>query len=82
MVAVVLMPRRWAARMICSHSSDVVFFGEMILRTRSTRISAPPPGSESSPASRSRESVSDDVSRALRAMCWISLGESACRWIG
>ena len=54
------MPSRWAARMICSHSSEVVFLGEMILRTRSTRISAPPPGSESRPASRSRESVSDE----------------------
>ena len=82
LVAVVLMPSLWAARMIASHSSEVVFLGEMILRTRSTSTSAPPPGSESSPASRRRASASDDVRRALRATCWISDGESACRWIG
>ena len=43
-VAVVLMPSLWASRMMPSHSSDVVFLGEMILRTRSTSTSAPPPG--------------------------------------
>jgi hypothetical protein len=52
------------------------------VRTRSTRISAPPPGTESSPASRSRESVSQIVSLERRAMCCTSLGESACRWTG
>ena len=65
-----------------SHSSVLVFLGAMILRTRSTRISAPPPGSESSPASRSRASTSDVDSFERRAMCWISGGDSACRWIG
>ena len=47
----------------------------MMRRTRSTRISAPPPGSESRPASRRRESVSGTVSFDRRAMCWISGGD-------
>jgi hypothetical protein len=81
-VAVVDIPSRCASRMIPSHSDDVVFFGEMILRTRSTRISAPPPGSESSPASRSRVRVCEIVSLERRAACCTSEGESACRWIG
>ncbi len=80
-VAVVDMPRRCAWRITSSHSSDFVFFAAMILRTRSTRISAPPPGTESSPASRSRVSVSGTVSFERRAMCWISGGERAWRWI-
>ena len=54
------MPSRCAWRMTSSHSSEFVFFGAMMSRTRSTRISPPPPGSESSPASRSRDSVSAD----------------------
>src|SRR5207249_2163458 len=61
-VAVVDIPSRCAWRMTSSHSSVRVFFGAMIFRTRSTRISAPPPGSESRPASRRRESVSGIVS--------------------
>ena len=81
MVAVVDMPRRWASRMTPSHSAVFVFFGAMILRTRSTSTSPPPPGSESRPESRSRESVSAVVSFERREMCWISGGESACRWI-
>jgi hypothetical protein len=68
--------------MIPSHSEEVVFLGETIFRTRSTRISAPPPGSESRPASRSRVRVCGIVSFDRRAACWISDGESACRWIG
>ncbi len=80
-VAVVDIPRRWACRMTSSHSSDFVFFGAMIARTRSTRISAPPPGIESRPASRRRVNVSGTVSFERRAMCWISGGESAWRWI-
>ena len=80
-VAVVDMPSRCAWRITSSHSDDFVFFGAMMSRTRSTRISPPPPGIESSPESRSRESVSQTVSFERRAMCWISGGESACRWI-
>ena len=81
-VAVVDMPSRCAWRITFSHSAVFVFFGAMISRTRSTRISPPPPGIESRPASRSRVSVSGIVSFERRAMCWISGGESACRWIG
>jgi len=54
-----------------SQSAVFVFFGAMISRTRSTRISAPPPGIESRPASRSRVSVAGTVSFERRAMCWI-----------
>ncbi len=49
--AFVRMPRLCAVRMVSSHSAAVAFFGQMICRTRSERISAPPPGSESRPAS-------------------------------
>ena len=80
-VAVDETPRRCASRMTPSQSADFVFFGAMMSRTRSTRISAPPPGSESSPASRSRVSVSGMVSFERRAMCWISGGESTWRWM-
>jgi hypothetical protein len=82
MVAVVDIPIRCASRMIPSHSALVVFFGLMILRTRSTRISAPPPGSESSPASRRRVRATGIVTFERRAACWISEGESACRCTG
>ena len=34
------------------------------------------------PASRSRVNVSGIVSFDRREMCWISGGDSACRWIG
>ena len=80
-VAVVDMPSRCAWRITFSHPA-VVFLGAMMRRTRSTRISAPPPGSESSPASRRRVSVSGTLSRERRAMCSTSGGDSACRWIG
>ena len=45
MVAVVFMPRPWATRMTFSHVSVGILCGLMAVRTRSTRISAPPPGS-------------------------------------
>ena len=38
-VAVDETPRRCASRMTPSHSADFVFFGAMMSRTRSTRIS-------------------------------------------
>ncbi len=80
-VAVVDIPRRCAWRITFSHSALFVFFGAMMSRTRSTRISPPPPGIESSPASRSRVNVSGIVSFERREMCCTSGGESACRWI-
>ena len=82
LVAVVEMPSRCASRITPSHSFVLTFFGAMILRTRSTSISAPPPGIESRPASRSRASVSGTVSFERRAACTISDGESACRCTG
>ncbi len=61
------MPRRCAWRMTFSQSAVRVFFGAMMSRTRSTRISAPPPGIESRPASRRRVRVAGTLElRAAR----------------
>ena len=60
-VAVVDMPSRCACRITLSHSELFVFFGAITSRTRSTSTSPPPPGTESRPASRSRERVSQVV---------------------
>ena len=79
-VADVVMPWRCAWRMTSSHSSLFVFFGARIVRTRSTRISPPPPGIESRPASRRREIVSAIDRPARREMYVTSGGESACMW--
>ena len=53
-VAVVRMPRPWAIRCTSSHSSLRSLRKPMTSRTPSSRISAPAPGIESSPAARSR----------------------------
>ena len=50
MVAVVFIPILWASDMTSSHLPEDIFFGLIFCLTRSTRISAPPPGSESRPA--------------------------------
>jgi hypothetical protein len=81
-VAVVDMPSRCASRITPSHSSEVVFFGAMIVRTAVDEDLAAAAGSESSPASRRRARVSGIVSLERRAMCCTSGGESAWRWIG
>ena len=82
-VAVVEMPRRCASRITPSHSAVFVFFGAMILRTRSTRISRAAAGQRVEPGvAQPREHVATVESFERRAMCWISGGESACRWIG
>ena len=57
MVAVLLSPFRWAAFMTASHSSVEHLSGAIRRRTSSSRISAPPPGIESSPAAMSRSMV-------------------------
>ncbi len=57
-VAVVGMPSSCASRITPSHSSGFTLRAEMRLRTRSTRISAPAPGSDFMPASLSRASTS------------------------
>ena len=49
----------WCAwRAVSSHSLPSILWSQMMRRTRSLKISAPPPGMESMPASRSRSSVS------------------------
>ena len=50
-VADVRRPSLCATRITSIQSSAFVLSGEILLRTRSARISAPPPGIESSPAS-------------------------------
>ena len=61
-VAVVRMPSPCATRMTSSHVSVGILCGLISLRTRSTRTSAPPPGSEARPAACRRRSVSSIVS--------------------
>src|SRR5580658_5862561 len=58
MVAVVRMPSEWAVRCTSIQSSVPHFRRLMRWRTASSRISAPPPGIESRPASRRRSIVS------------------------
>ena len=57
-VAVVGMPSNCASRITPSHSCGFTLRAEIRLRTRSTRISAPAPGSDFMPASFSRASTS------------------------
>ena len=54
----------------------------MMRRTRSDRISAPPPGIESSPAAISRCSDSSRLSFETLAMCCTSAGERPWIQIG
>src|SRR5580693_6086942 len=54
MVAVVRMPSACASRCMLTHSSERHFNREIFARISSSRISAPPPGIESRPASRRR----------------------------
>ena len=51
MVAVDRSPCRCASRITAAHCSHPIFFGLIRRRTSSSRISAPPPGIESRPAS-------------------------------
>jgi hypothetical protein len=67
-VAVVGMPSSCASRITPSHSSGLILRALMRLRTRSTKISAPAPGSDLSPAAEAR--------RARRAASWPSTFES------
>src|SRR5660397_231649 len=68
MVAVVDIPSPCASRMTSSQGSVRVFRGATSFRTRSTSISAPPPGNESNPAACSRMRVSLTVSPLRRAV--------------
>src|ERR1700743_1135205 len=58
MVTEVCMPSLCAANMTSSHSSPEHLPGPMRLRTRSEKISPPPPGTVASPASLNRLSTS------------------------
>ena len=49
MVALVFSPSRWAVAMTSSQRALSHLLGEIFCRTRSTRISAPPPGMEAKP---------------------------------
>ncbi len=82
MVAVVRMPRRCAVSITSSHSDVEPLAMPMIRRTRSDRISAPPPGIESSPAAISRRSASSRESFDTLAMCCTSAGERPWIQIG
>ena len=65
--ALVDMPSLWASRMTPSHRTVFVFLGAMIVRTRSTSTSPPPPGSESRPeVAQPRERLRDGQLRAAR----------------
>ena len=78
MVAVERSPSRCASRWTSSQVSGPPFFGEMRLRTRSARISAPPPGSVRWPGVvEAREHAADRQPRHL-AICWISGAEKKC----
>ena len=72
MVAFDLKPSLCAVRAVSSHSSPSILWSQMMERTRAAKISAPPPGMESTPASRSLMSVSSMVSFARRARKAIS----------
>ncbi len=72
-------PTAWAVSMTSIHSAAMVLPGASSFRTRSLRISAPPPGIEFSPASFRRASTSRCDRPFSRAKCWISLGEKP--WI-
>src|SRR6185437_6965216 len=80
MVAVVRMPSWCAVRCTLSQSSVRHFRRAMRWRTSSSRISAPPPGMESSPASRRRLIVSSMLSPLTSAKWMISEAEKQCRW--
>jgi hypothetical protein len=80
-VAVVDMPSRCAWRMTPSHSRLRLLRRDDVADAVDEDLGAAA-GIESRPASRSRVSVAGTVSFERRAMCWISGGDSACRWIG
>ena len=77
-VAEVGRPRQCASCITSSHFSTDGLAGDMALRTTGSRISAPAPGSESSPAAIRRRRVSRVVRPLMRAMCATSGAPSAC----
>jgi len=75
MVAVVRNPSEWAVAMTSSHSVVEHLWGASSARTRSTRISAPPPGMDPSPASMRRRITSATLRWKALAKKTISGGE-------
>ena len=81
-VTEVFMPCRCASSWTPSHSSVCAFFLATRSRISSTRISPPPPGMLSSPASRSSRTTSDTGSPKRSLKKTTSLGEKPWMWIG
>ena len=77
MEAFVRMPRLCAVFIVSIHSAVVAFFGQMIWRTRSERISAPPPGRLSRPSSLSSVKISRMLLPVILAKLTISTGVNA-----
>ena len=77
-VAELRSPASWIFLCTSSQSSVVVFLGAMILRTRSTRISAPAPGTLPSPASLRSRMTSATGRLSSLERCSISGAERAC----
>ena len=81
-VTEVFIPWRCASSCTPSHSSVCAFFLATRSRTSSTRISPPPPGMQSSPASRSWRTTSGTGSRKRSLKNTTSDGEKPWMWIG
>src|SRR3990170_236530 len=81
-VAEVRSPCRCASRITAAHCSQPIFRGLIFARTSSSKISAPPPGMESSPAATSRTMTSRIVSPDRFAKCQTSGGEKPWSRIG
>jgi hypothetical protein len=81
-VAEVRSPWRCASRITAAHCSHPIFLGLILRRTSSSRISAPPPGIESRPASLRRAITSPIVSPDWWAKWQISGGEKPWSRIG
>ena len=73
-VALDFKPSSCATCITSSHWSLVIFKGEIFLRTRSTKISPPPPGIDPSPAFLNSEITSRSGIRKVSAKCWNSGG--------
>lgn len=81
-VTEVFIPCRCASSCTPSHSSVCAFFRATRSRTVSTRISPPPPGIESRPASRSCRMTSGTPRRNRSLKNTTSLGLKPWMWIG
>ena len=78
-VTVERSPAPWAASTISTQRATGSLFGLIRCRTPSSSTSAAVPGTEPSPASRSRANTSRGGSPERSHMCATSIGEYACR---